>query len=68
MKTRKIIGIVFCLLLATGIFAGRLNAQNLKENSALDEKVRKFLSDHSGQWHDLNISASDGQLTFFLYL
>jgi predicted O-methyltransferase YrrM len=41
-----------------------MNAQNLKENPALDEKVKKFLSDHSGQWHDLNISSADGQLLY----
>jgi len=39
-------------------------AQTTKDNSALDEKVRKFLSDHSGQWHDLNVPAVDGQLLY----
>lgn len=68
MKTHKIIGITFCLLLAAGMFADQLIAQNLKENPALDEKVKKFLSDHSGQWHDLNIPTADGQMLYDLIL
>lgn len=68
MKTHKIIGITFCLLLAAGMFADQLIAQNLKENPALDEKVKKFLSDHSGQWHDLNIPTTDGQMLYDLIL
>lgn len=68
MKTHKIIGITFCLLLTAGMFADQLNAQNLKENPALDEKVKKFLSGHSGQWHDLNIPTADGQMLYDLIL
>ncbi|MCU0363228.1 MAG: class I SAM-dependent methyltransferase [Bacteroidales bacterium] len=43
-------------------------AQPLKENPALDEKVKKFLNDHSRQWYDLNIPASDGQLLYDLII
>jgi caffeoyl-CoA O-methyltransferase len=68
MKTHKITGITFCLLLATGIFADQLIAQNLKENTDLDVKVKKFLSEHSGQWHDLNIPTADGQMLYDLIL
>jgi caffeoyl-CoA O-methyltransferase len=39
-------------------------AQSLKENPALDEKVKKFLSDRSGRWYDMNIPAVDGQLLY----
>jgi caffeoyl-CoA O-methyltransferase len=39
-------------------------AQNANTNNAIDEKVRKFLSDHSGQWYDMNIPAADGQLLY----
>ena len=46
------------------MFPGSVKAQALKENPALDEKVKKFLSDHSGQWHDLNVPASDGKLLY----
>jgi predicted O-methyltransferase YrrM len=40
----------------------------LKENPALDAKVKKFLSDHAGQWHDLNVPGSDGQLLYDLII
>jgi predicted O-methyltransferase YrrM len=64
MKPLKIVSIAICsLILAAGI-PGQINAQGLKNNPALDEKVKKFLSDHSGQWHDLNISSADGQLLY----
>jgi len=43
-----------------------LGGQSLKENPALDAKVKKFLADHAGQWHDLNIPTSDGQLLYDL--
>lgn len=68
MKTYKIFSFNFYLFIATALFSGLLNAQELKENPALDEKVKKFLADHSGQWHDLNIPASDGQLLYDLII
>jgi caffeoyl-CoA O-methyltransferase len=64
MKTLKFVSIVICyLIFAVGI-PGQIKAQGLKSNPALDEKVKKFLSDHSGQWRDLNISSSDGQVLY----
>jgi caffeoyl-CoA O-methyltransferase len=64
MKTLKFLPIViFYLILSIGM-AWKTQAQGLKSNPALDEKVKKFLSDHSGQWHDLNISSADGQLLY----
>ena len=41
-----------------------LNAQQLRENPALDEKVKKFLSEHEGGWRDMNVPASDGRLLY----
>ncbi len=32
--------------------------------SALDEKVQKFLKDHRSEWHDLNVPFVDGQTLF----
>ncbi len=54
--------------MAAAFFHAPLNAQTLKENPALDEKVKKFLSDHSQQWHDLNIPTVDGQLLYNLII
>jgi len=39
-----------------------MNAQN--SNTALDEKVKSFLNEHSRGWYDMNIPASDGQLLY----
>ena len=68
MKTPGFNSIIICVLITLAIFPGQIRAQELKNNPALDEKVKKFLSDHSGQWHDLNISAADGQLLYDLII
>ena len=64
MRKNAIFSLILCVVTVAVILTGRLDAQNLKENPALDEKVKKFLADHSGQWHDLNISSADGQLLY----
>jgi predicted O-methyltransferase YrrM len=59
----------FILVLITLLLIpGYLSSQSIKENPALDAKVKKFLSDHAGQWRDLNIPTSDGQLLYDLIL
>lgn len=42
--------------------------QNPAQDSSLDVRVRKFLDDHSGQWHDLNVPYSDGKLLYDIIL
>ena len=64
MKTRNGSKILICLLLTATLYYRPSQAQPGKESTNLDEKVKKFLSEHSGQWHDLNIPASDGQLLY----
>lgn len=39
-----------------------------KTDLALDEKVKTFLDEHSGRWHDMNISSIDGQILYDLIL
>lgn len=34
------------------------------QDSDLDKKVKDFLNSERGQWHDLNVPSSDGQLLF----
>jgi caffeoyl-CoA O-methyltransferase len=68
MKTLKHFCIIICVLIAGAFTPGQLKAQDLKKNPALDEKVKQFLEDHSGQWHDLNISTADGQLLYDLVI
>ena len=68
MKTKSInIAVVFVLTL-TAIFSGQTKAQSLIVNPALDERVKKFLSEQSGQWHDLNIPEVDGRLLYDLVI
>ncbi len=52
------------VLLSTIFLLNPAGAQALKENPALDEKVRKFLAEHSRQWHDMNVPEIDGQLLY----
>lgn len=68
MKKRKTISLIFCLLISVAIIPQHLNSQALKENSVLDEKVKKFLSDHSRQWYDMNIPTADGQTLYDLVI
>ena len=64
MKTLKLVAIVICFLTLTASIPGQIIAQDLKNNPALDEKVKKFLEEHAGQWRDLNISSADGQVLY----
>jgi caffeoyl-CoA O-methyltransferase len=68
MKKFKFFGLLVSFLIVPVFFSHQLWAQNLRNNPSLDEKVKKFLSDHSGQWRDLNISAADGQLLYDLII
>ena len=68
MKNSNILGLTFCLLIAATILPEQLKSQDLKSNPAIDDKVKKFLADHSGQWHDMNIPTADGQLLFDLII
>ena len=64
----KMIGLIFCVLLTALMIPGQVRAQALKENPVLDEKVKTFLSDHSGKWQDMNVPVSDGQLLYDLVI
>lgn len=68
MKTRIISALLFFLLIGTFVLTDPLPAQGTKENPALDAKVKKFLSDNSGKWHDMNVPAVDGQLLYNLII
>jgi len=68
MKTPGFKSIIICVLITGAIFHGQIRAQELKNNPSLDQKVKEFLTEHSGQWHDLNISSADGQLLYDLII
>ena len=67
MKT-KMIGLILCLLLTATIVPIKLKAQALKENPVLDAQVKKFLSENSGRWHDMNVPTNDAQLLYDLVI
>lgn len=56
------------MLLATSLSHVHVKAQSLKGNPALDEKVKKFLSDNSWKWYDMNVPTVDGQLLYDLII
>lgn len=50
---------VIMVLLISSVYS-----QTGQQGQTIDEKVRKFLADHSRQWYDMNIPAVDGQLLY----
>jgi predicted O-methyltransferase YrrM len=56
------------MLIAASVLPLNLNCQDLKENPELDKRVKKFLEDQSGRWHDLNVPESDGKLLYDIIL
>src|SRR5512133_2006463 len=63
MMKKFTIGILFCLIVII-----QSSGQSLKENPELDEKVKKFLKESSGSWHDLNVPSIDGQTLYNLII
>jgi predicted O-methyltransferase YrrM len=69
MRTRMAVGsVIFSLILFISCTVCPVQSQNLKENRSLDEKVKKFLDSHAGQWHDMNVPANDGKLLYDLII
>jgi caffeoyl-CoA O-methyltransferase len=64
MKKRNLYLVSFTVLLIFEFFTASLKGQNLKNETEIDEKVKKFLKEHSGKWYDMNIPAADGQLLY----
>jgi caffeoyl-CoA O-methyltransferase len=67
MKSLRLL-CIFSLFFGVAICTGQLHSQDLRSNDALDEKVRNFLTEHSGRWHDLNVPFRDGQLLYDLVI
>ena len=57
---------IFLMLLIVNLPA--VKGQTLKNDPALDEKVKKFLSEHSRRWYDMNVPMVDGQLLYDLII
>lgn len=56
------------LFFITVILAMKITAQNSGQNRTPDDKVRRFLNEHQGKWHDMNIPESDGRLLYDLII
>ena len=73
---KKIIGLIkiytsfilvaFILTLSFSIRSGF--CEEFQDNKALDEKVRTFLENRKGTWHDWNIPYSDGKVLYELII
>ena len=67
MNNRKTSAILLCMLIIAVLTPSIAKTQSAG-NLTLDEKVKKFLSDHARDWYDMNIPASDGKLLYSLII
>ncbi len=58
--------ILFCFFIC--LISIPAQAQSGKADPSLDEKVKKFLNEHSRHWYDMNVPWVDGQLLHDLVL
>lgn len=66
MKKTIFKSILIAGLVMANLVTVSLKAQSTSSESMLDEKVKKFLNDHSRRWYDMNVPAIDGQLLYDL--
>ena len=59
---------IFLCMLIIAVLTPSVAKTQSAGNLTLDEKVKKFLSDHARDWYDMNISASDGKLLYSLII
>lgn len=59
-----LIALILTLSLATRVGIG----EELQDNKAIDEKVKMFLENSKGKWHDYNVPYSDGKVLYDLVL
>jgi predicted O-methyltransferase YrrM len=59
---------LIAIFLVTTIVPEYLTAQSARVETELDKKVKQFLSEQSGQWHDMNVPTVDGKKLFDLVL
>jgi predicted O-methyltransferase YrrM len=68
MKKTSLMRFIIITILSFTFVANNISAQSGTANKALDEKVKKFLNEHSHYWFDMNIPAADGQLLYDLII
>jgi caffeoyl-CoA O-methyltransferase len=67
-KTFYTLFLLIALILSLSISIRSGFCTELQDNKALDEKVRMFLKNRKGTWHDWNIPYSDGKILYDLVL
>jgi len=60
--------LLITLILCLGVSIPTASCDEFQDNKALDEKVRMFLENRKGTWHDWNIPYSDGKILYDLVL
>ena len=68
MKTALNSKLTLFILLATLLTSMNINAQTLREDPELDQKVEKFLAEHAGRWYNMNVPSQDGRLLYDLII
>lgn len=59
---------LLAIFIVTILIPEYLTAQSARAETELDKKVKQFLSEQSGQWHDMNVPTVDGEKLFDLVL
>ena len=67
-KRFSIRSFVIYFLLPSFLLINPVLAQETKETRSLDEKVKKFLENHSKEWIDWNVSEADGKILYDLII
>ena len=67
MNNRKT-SVIFLFMLIIAVLIPSVAKTQSAGNLTVDEKVKKFLSDHARDWYDMNIPASDGKLLYSLII
>jgi len=56
------------LLLVSLLILISVSENTFSQQTQVDEKVKKFLSSKGGQWYDMNVPSTDGQLLYDLII
>jgi predicted O-methyltransferase YrrM len=64
----KLKSLLIAIFLVTTLVPEHLTAQSARVVTELDQKVKQFLSEQSGRWHDMNVPAVDAQKLYDLVI
>jgi predicted O-methyltransferase YrrM len=69
MRELKFLWLVMIPVIGFLVLSGQpLSAQKLRENPALDKKVRTFLKNYRYSWYDMNVPEADGRVLYDLVI